>query len=339
MGARRLAGDVPGRRVTLKEEGIQMSATLRVGFVLSHEQFPATRLVELGVAAENAGFDALWTSDHFHPWQDNQGHSGQAWTTLAALGQRTRSIPFGTGVTCPSARYLPAVVAQAFASLAALSPCRVFLGVGSGEALNEVPSGGGLGERPHPIRASGRGGRADPSTLDGRLDRPVGQYFQVENARIYEPPPQHAPIYIAGSGVRAARSAGELGDGWITDAYSLTDSAIRAAFDSGVRAAGKDPTSRRILVESYVVVGGVAQAEEAARFWRFVPIGFKELLNEPEPREIQWVAEQPVVGRGVPEPGRLDRSPCSYRGNPEAIRSRRDRRVHPQRPIGSAAGD
>src|ERR1700704_2043616 len=82
-----------------------MSLTPRVGFVLSHEQFPATRLVELGVAAENAGFDALWTSDHFHPWQDNQGHSGQAWITPAAIGQRTRRIPFGTGVTCSTFRY------------------------------------------------------------------------------------------------------------------------------------------------------------------------------------------------------------------------------------------
>src|SRR3979411_1181900 len=108
-----------------------MSATPRISFVLSHEQFPATRLVELGVAVENAGFDQLWTSDHFHPWQDNQGHSGQAWITLAALAVRTRSIPFGTGVTCPSFRYRPSVVAQAFASLATFAPGRVFLGLGS----------------------------------------------------------------------------------------------------------------------------------------------------------------------------------------------------------------
>jgi TAT-translocated FGD2 family F420-dependent dehydrogenase len=268
-----------------------MSATPRVGFVLSHEQFPATRLVELGVAAENAGFDALWTSDHFHPWQDNQGHSGQAWITLAAIGQRTRRIPFGTGVTCPTFRYRPAVVAQAFASLAVLSPGRVFLGVGSGEALNEVPSGGGWGDARTRFERLMEAVGLIRQLWTGEWVHHVGQYFQVENARIYDPPPQPVPIYIAGSGRRAAQSAGELGDGWITDTHSLTNSSIRAAFDNGVRSAGNQP-DRRVLVESYVVVGGVAEAEEAARFWRFVPIGFKELLDEPDPREIQRVAEQ-----------------------------------------------
>src|SRR5690348_10631884 len=121
----------------------RMTTQPRVGFVLAHEQFPAPRLVELGVSAEQAGFDELWTSDHFHPWQDNQSHAGQAWITLAALGQRTHSVRFGTGVTCPTFRYRPPIVAQAFASLGVFYPGRVFLGVGSGEALNEQPAGGG----------------------------------------------------------------------------------------------------------------------------------------------------------------------------------------------------
>jgi hypothetical protein len=108
-----------------------------IGFVLSHEQFPVPRLLDLGVAAEKAGFDMVWTSDHFLPWQDNQGHVGQAWITLAALGQKMGRIAFGTGVTCPTYRYHPAIVAEAFATLGLLYPGRVFLGVGTGEALNE----------------------------------------------------------------------------------------------------------------------------------------------------------------------------------------------------------
>src|SRR4051812_9852766 len=99
------------------------STTPRIGFALSHEQFRATELLQLGTLAEQAGFDVLWTSDHFHPWQDDEGHAGQAWITLAALGQHVR-IPMGTGVTCPIYRYEPAVVAQAFASLALLNPGR-----------------------------------------------------------------------------------------------------------------------------------------------------------------------------------------------------------------------
>ena len=103
-----------------------------IGFVLSHEQFEPSRLIDLGVRAEQAGFDMVWTSDHFHPWMHNQGHSGHAWITLAALGQRLELIPMGTGVTCPTYRYHPAIVAHAFASLGSLYPGRIFLGVGTG---------------------------------------------------------------------------------------------------------------------------------------------------------------------------------------------------------------
>ncbi len=266
--------------------------TPHIGFVLSHEQFPAPQLLNLGVAAEDAGFEQHWTSDHFHPWQHNQGHSGQAWITLAALGERTRFIPFATGVTCPSFRYRPAIVAQAFASLAVLSPGRVFLGVGSGEALNEVPSGGGWDDA---------GGRLDRMVEAVGLIRQLwtgdwvshtGRYYQVENARIDDPPPQPVPIYLAASGRRAARTAGEFGDGWITDAVSVGRPEIRDAFREGARLAGKDPAQLRLLVDSYVVCGGTAEAEIAARLWRFVPIGFEDLLDQPDPREIQRIAEE-----------------------------------------------
>jgi F420-dependent hydroxymycolic acid dehydrogenase len=91
-----------------------------VGLMLPHEQFPLPKLLEFGVQAEQAGFAAVWASDHFEPWQDNLGHSGLAWVTLAALGQRTQRLLLGTGVTCPSYRYRPPIVAQAFASLGLL---------------------------------------------------------------------------------------------------------------------------------------------------------------------------------------------------------------------------
>src|SRR5271170_794710 len=104
-----------------------------VGFMLAHEQFPVTELVELAVAAEEAGFDLLATSDHLQPWQANERHAGQAWVTMAVLGQRTKRVWIGPTVTCPTFRYNPAVVAEAFASLNLLSPGRIFLGLGSGE--------------------------------------------------------------------------------------------------------------------------------------------------------------------------------------------------------------
>jgi alkanesulfonate monooxygenase SsuD/methylene tetrahydromethanopterin reductase-like flavin-dependent oxidoreductase (luciferase family) len=109
----------------------------QVGFVLSHEQF-----LDLGVATEQAGLALISTSDHFQPWQPNEGHIGMAWIILSALGQRTKQIAMGTAVTRTTFRYEPAVVAQAFASLATLYPGRVYLGIGSGEALNEVAAAG-----------------------------------------------------------------------------------------------------------------------------------------------------------------------------------------------------
>src|SRR3954462_2363289 len=101
----------------------------QIGFVLSHEQFTVPQLVELGVMAEQAGFDLVSTSDHFQPWQANEGHAGFAWVTLSALGQRTKRLRMGTAVTCPTFRYPPAVVAQAFATLGLLYPDRIFLGL------------------------------------------------------------------------------------------------------------------------------------------------------------------------------------------------------------------
>jgi TAT-translocated FGD2 family F420-dependent dehydrogenase len=273
----------------------RIDMTVRIGFVLSHEQFPAPQLIELGVAAEQAGFDELWTSDHFHPWQDNQGHAGQAWITLAALGERTRSIPFGTGVTCPLFRYRPAIVAQAFASLALLSPGRVFLGLGTGEALNEVPAGGGWDD------PRGRLERLTEATAlirqlwSGDWVTHRGRYYHVEKARIYDPPPLAVPIYLAASGRRTARAAGEVGDGWINLGEGLGRPEIREAFREGARSAGKHPDRLPVLVESFVIVGGTPEAEEAARLWRFMQLGPANLLDKPDPREIQRLAEERVA--------------------------------------------
>ena len=128
--------------VNTSQAALSVASGPNIGYVLSDEQFPITQLVQLGEAAERAGFDAVWSSDHFQPWQDNEGHSAFAWLTLAAVGQRTRNVIMGTGVTVPIYRYRPAIVAQGFASLGLLYPGRIFLGVGTGEAINEEAATG-----------------------------------------------------------------------------------------------------------------------------------------------------------------------------------------------------
>jgi TAT-translocated FGD2 family F420-dependent dehydrogenase len=262
-----------------------------IGFVLSHEQFTAPQLLDFGVAAEQAGFDAVWTSDHFHPWMDNQGHAGQAWITLAALGQRMPRIPFGTAVTCPTYRYNPVIVAQAFASLGVLYPGRVFLGVGSGEALNEQPTSGDWGDYEE---------RADRWIEAIELIRKLwtgdwvshkGQYYTVEQARIYDLPQQPTPIYMAAEGPKSMYKAGYYGDGLITDSKSAVDQEMRKSFEEGARAAGKNPANMPILAEHFMVVGGKAEAEESAKCWRFIPNAWTEFVDNPDPRDILRKAE------------------------------------------------
>lgn len=270
-----------------------MPNDLRIGFFLSHEQFSPPELLKLAMASAEAGFDELATSDHFHPWQDNQGHSGQAWVTLAAIGQAVRDIPMGTTVTCPSYRYHPAIVAQAFATLATLYPGRVYLGLGTGEAFNEQPLTGLFG--PFQERFDRLAEAIDlirELWAGGWVSR-HGKYFNVEQAKLYDPPPQPIPLLVAGSGKRSARLAGERGDGWITDSASVRDDELMSTFRQAYDAAhsGQSP---RISVEQFVVVGGEAEAREAAELWRFQPIGFSELLDDPDPRSVQRRAEEKV---------------------------------------------
>ncbi len=231
-----------------------------IGYVLSHEQFLPAQLIELPLRTENAGFDRLWTSDHFHPWMDNQGHAGFAWITMAALGQRTTRIPFGTGVTCPTYRYRPEIVAQAFATLGILYPGRVFLGVGTGEALNERPVGAEWGNYEE------RAGRlVEAIELIRRLWTGEwvdynGRYYKSEQARLYDIPAEPVPIYVAAGGPKSLKLAGRYGDGLITVGKGRLEEKQRQAFEQGAHEAGRDPKTLPILVEHYVVVGGEAES-------------------------------------------------------------------------------
>jgi F420-dependent hydroxymycolic acid dehydrogenase len=265
--------------------------TRLMGFMLPHEQFTVPELVELGVAAEKAGFDLLATSDHLQPWQANEGHSGEAWITMAALGQRTQRVWMGTTVTCPTFRYSPPVVAQAFASLGLLYPGRIFLGIGSGEALNEQAA---TGTWP---KWQERSDRLVESTgiirrlWTGEQVAHQGQYYSV-NAKLYDPPKQHIPLLMAGNGPKAMYRCGKYADGLVTD--TKTWKQHKAEFERGARESGKDPGRMAVLLESYVVVGGQSEADEAAKLWRFGPKAFKKYYNFRDPHEIERLANQEV---------------------------------------------
>jgi TAT-translocated FGD2 family F420-dependent dehydrogenase len=267
-----------------------MPGERRIGFHLSSEQFGAKQLVANAVAAERAGFEQVWVSDHFHPWQDNQGHASHAWVVLSAIGAATERIRMGTGVTCATYRYRPADVAHGFATLANLYPGRIFLGLGSGESLNEVPSGGGWGPLRERTEKMAESVELIRKLWTGDWVTHAGPHFPLDKARLYDAPPGPIPIYVAASGPKNSRLVGRIGDGWVTVGAAVMDEAIKGSFRDGARDAGKDPDRVPILVEHYCVVGGIAEAEEAARRWRFIATAW-ELLNEPDPREIQRAAE------------------------------------------------
>jgi F420-dependent hydroxymycolic acid dehydrogenase len=287
IGAAALVGMRPTTSARAEQRDVPSAVRPRkgqIGFMLAHEQFTVPQLVELGIAAEEAGFDLVSTSDHFQPWQANEGHVGLAWLTLGALGQRTRRIGMGTAVTCPSYRYNPAVVAEAFATLGLLYAGRVFLGLGSGEALNEAAATGAWAKWPERSARLVEATDVIRQLWTGQQVDHQGQYYRV-NARLYDVPTVPMPIFMAANGPKAMRRSGQYGDGLIID--PKTWKARKAEFEAGAKAAGEDPTQLPVLVEQFVVVGDKKDAEAAARLWRFVPKAWKPYFNIPDPRTIE----------------------------------------------------
>lgn len=185
------------------------------GYWMSSEEHTPNDLIHHAQAAEAAGFSFAMLSDHYHPWIDRQGHSPFIWAVLGALAHTTRRLRFGTGVTCPTTRIHPAILAQATATIAAMMPGRFFFGVGSGERLNEHILGDHwptvavrqamLEEAIAVIRLLWQGG----------LQSHQGCYYRVENARLYTLPDEPPPLLVAASGPEAAELAARAGDGLI----------------------------------------------------------------------------------------------------------------------------
>jgi coenzyme F420-dependent glucose-6-phosphate dehydrogenase len=187
----------------------------RLGYTLSSEEFDAPTLVAQAERAEQAGFAFASISDHFHPWIDAQGESPFVWGVLGAIAARTERIELMTGVTCPTTRIHPAIVAQAAATAAQLLPGRFSLGVGSGENLNEHI----LGDRWPPVVE--RQARLEEAIevirglWQGKLKSHRGEYFRVENARLYSLPEQLPPLLVAVAGKRSIELAARAGDGLV----------------------------------------------------------------------------------------------------------------------------
>jgi TAT-translocated FGD2 family F420-dependent dehydrogenase len=265
-----------------------------VGFILSHEQFSPVDLVKFGQRAEGVGFDMVWTSDHFQPWMHNQGRSSNAWITLAALGQQLKKIPMGTGVTCPTYRYHPSIVAQAFASLGELYPGQVFLGVGTGEAINEEAATGQWGEYEERRDRLVEAVELIRQLWTGERVTYEGQFYRTKDAMLYDLPEQPIPIYIAASGDESMEIAGRYGDGLVSDAATIIKPEMLSAFKRGARAVGKNPDDMTYHAELFIHVGDRQSAIPVAEKWRFLVKSWDKYVDIHDPRVIQSEAEKEV---------------------------------------------
>ena len=247
---------------------------LRIGYKASSEQFGPTELAGYAVLAEQLGFDSVFIADHYQPWRQTGGHAPASIPWLASVAARTDRVVLGTSVLTPTFRYSPAVIAQAFATTACLAPGRLVLGVGTGEALNEIVVGAVEGDWPDFKERFARLREAVDlirALWTGESITHEGTYYRTHGARVYDLPPQPVPIYIAAGGPMMARYAGRKGDGFICTSGKgpelYTDKLVPAV-NEGLAKAGRpaDAVDRMIEVKlSYDV--DPRRALENTRFW------------------------------------------------------------------------
>ncbi len=224
--------------------------SIKVGWKAGPEQYPPTDLLEYAITAERVGFDLVEASDHFHPWSE-AGQASFVWTWLGAVASRTTTIHIGTGVTCPILRYHPSIIAQASATVGALAPGRTYLGVGTGEALNEYAATGmwpdydereeRLGEAIDLIRFLWTG---DQVTF-------TGDYYETREAKLYTVSPHQIPLYISSMVPESSYFAGCYGDGLITTGGKQPDEykQLIKNFEEGARESDKDPETMPLMIE------------------------------------------------------------------------------------------
>lgn len=215
---------------------------VQIGYALSSEEHTPLDLIRNAQRAEAAGFTYSLISDHFHPWVDAQGHSPFVWSVIGGIATSTAHLGLGTGVTCPTVRTHPAIIAQAAATSAAMMPGRFFLGVGSGEALNEHITGERWPETEIRLEMLEEAIAIMRLLWQGGNQSHHGKYYTVENARLYTLPEQPVQIMIGASGPKAAELAGRLGDGLIS---TSPDKEIVQAFKG---AGGKGPIYGQLTV-------------------------------------------------------------------------------------------
>ena len=280
-----------------------MSRELRFGYKVSAEQFSPSDLLAFTVAAEAFGFDTAAISDHFQPWRHTGGHAPFSLAWLGAAGQATTRIALGTSVLTPTFRYHPAIVAQAMGTLASLFPGRIWLGVGTGESMNEAPLDT-LWPEPKERFARLKEAVTVIQTLltDDRVTFD-GTYYRTRNATIYDRPASPIPIYIAAAGASAARLAGRVADGLICTSgkgMALYAETLLPAVIEGARAAGRDPSDVELTIEMKVSFDpDLESAREDTRHWAALALSPEEKTGVEDAVEMERLADALPTERAV----------------------------------------
>lgn len=272
---------------------------IRIGWKASAEQFAPRRLADYAVLAEEVGLDSVTISDHFQPWRLTGGHAPNAMAWLGWVAARTERVVLGTSVLTPTFRYNPAVIAQTFATLACLAPDRVVLGVGTGEALNEIAVGSvsdgqwpDFKERFARLRESVRLMRAlwteDSVTFDG-------DYYRTVDARIFDRPDRPVPVYVAAGGPTVAKYAGRVGDGFICTSgkgHALYADELVPAVAEGRMAAGKPVAGLDRMIEMKISWDpDPERALENTRFWAPLSLSAEQKHSIDNPADMEKAAD------------------------------------------------
>jgi coenzyme F420-dependent glucose-6-phosphate dehydrogenase len=271
---------------------------VKLGYKASAEQFGPVELLEYARHAERVGLEIVAISDHFQPWRHHGGHAPAALTWLGAAAAGTERAVLGTSVLTPTLRYHPSVVAQAFATLGLLAPGRMFLGVGTGEAMNATPATG----QEFPGRKDRRLRLREAIELIRRLwtEERVdfeGDWYRTKRATVYDRPDVPVPIYVAASGPLAAKLAGRVGDGFICTSGkdpALYDELLGKVAE-GAEAAGRDPAGIRRMIEvkvSYDRDGDYAR--EACSWWAALALTPEQKEGVEDPLEMERLADENV---------------------------------------------
>ena len=294
-----------------------------IGYWASQEQYSMQQLIDFVQEAEKGGFETTLTSDHFHPWSHTGGHGNFTWVWLSAVAERTKKMKLMTGVTAGVYRYNPGIIAQAFASLDVLYPGRIGLGLGSGEAMNEVPLGfdwpsaeirvertieaiqiiNTLWNKTKNLNNSEKFSNTDSKTNNSyptSIDKDGfvtfnGKYFEISNAKLYTPPSTTIPLYMAGSGPQAIKAAAKYTDGLITTTKPDGANEVFDMFDNAAREVNKDPVSLEKIAKPKVSYSeDYEKAFKSCEFWRTTQIDNAFDTDISDPRILERKAKQEV---------------------------------------------